>query len=215
MNITALSVQQKDTSRINVFVDGKYRFSLDIAQIGDLGVKVGREYTEAEMAHLEKEGQFGKLYSRALEYCFIRPRSAREVRDYLYRKTRATRTKTGDIKEGYTVELTARVFARLAERGYIDDEKFTRYWVENRHVTKGVSRRKLEAELLAKGVDRPIIERCLGESPRNENEELKKIIHKKRHRYADEQKLIMYLARQGFSYDTIKGALAEIDSEAE
>ena len=214
MKITNLSTQQRDPNRINVFVDDKYRFSLDVSQVVSLGVKIGREYDEQELAELEQESQFGKLYGRALEYCLMRPHSAREVRDYLWRKTRATRhrsKKTGELKErpGVSQVLVDRVYERLVEKAYIDDEKFTRYWVENRNQTKGMSRRKLEAELRAKGVANDIIERNLRDSLRNDTDELQKIIAKKRRRYPDEQKFMQYLARQGFSFDDIKTALRE------
>ena len=214
MKITNLSTQQRDPSRVNVFVDDKYRFSLDVSQVVSLGVKIGREYDEQELAELEQESQFGKLYGRALEYCLMRPHSAREVRDYLWRKTRATRyrsKKTGELKErpGVSQALVDRVYERLVEKAYIDDEKFTRYWVENRNQTKGMSRRKLEAELRAKGVANDIIERNLRDSSRNDTDELQKIIAKKRRRYPDEQKFMQYLARQGFSFDDIKAALRE------
>ena len=214
MKITNLSTQQRDPNRINVFVDDKYRFSLDVSQVVSLGVKIGREYDEQELAELEQESQFGKLYGRALEYCLMRPHSAREVRDYLWRKTRATRyrsKKTGELKErpGVSQALVDRVYERLVEKAYIDDEKFTRYWVENRNQTKGMSQRKLEAELRAKGVANDIIERNLRDSLRNDTDELQKIIAKKRRRYPDEQKFMQYLARQGFSFDDIKTALRE------
>lgn len=215
MKITNLTAQQHDPNhRVNVFVDGTYTFSLDVSQVVSLGVKVGREYSEQELAELEQESQFGKLYGRALEYCLMRPHSAREVRDYLWRKTRTTRyrsKKTGEMKErpGVSQDLTDRVFARLVERSYVDDEAFTRYWVENRNQAKGMSRRKLEAELRAKGVTSEIIERNLQESTRNDADELQKIIAKKRRKYPDEQKLIQYLARQGFSYDDIASALSD------
>lgn len=137
MKITALTAQQRDPNRINVMVDGKYRFSLDISQVVSLGVKVGREYTDAELSEIEGESQFGKLYARALEYCLMRPHSKREVRDYLWRKTRETRyksRKTGEIKlrDGVSPELTDRVYEKLIEKGYLDDEKFARYWVDRR-----------------------------------------------------------------------------------
>lgn len=219
MRITALSAQQKDQNRVNVMVDGKYRLSLDVYQVADLGIRVGKEYTEQGLLELETESQFGKLYARALEYCLMRPHSSREVRDYLYRKTRTSKVKnrrTGELKErpGVSQELTERVFARLVEKGYIDDEKFTRYWVENRNLTKGASRRKLQAELRAKGVEGTTIEKYLSESDRSDETELQKIIAKKRARYPDQQKFMQYLARQGFSYDDIKSALnADISDE--
>jgi regulatory protein len=211
MKITGISAQQKDKNRINIMVDGKYRFSLDIFQYADLGIKVGQEYTDEELTVLETESQFGKAYTRALEYCLMRPHSSKEMRDYLYRKTRDTRTKTGGVKKGLPVEITHRVFDRLVEKNYINDEKFASYWIENRNMQKGVSRRKLQAELRSKGVDSSIIDRLLSESLRTDEDELQKIIAKKRARYPDDQKLMQYLARQGFSYDDIKQALSVED----
>jgi regulatory protein len=211
MKITGLSSQQKDKNRINVMVDGKYRFSLDIFQVADLGIRVGKDYSDEELTELETESLFGKAYTRALEYALMRPHSSKEMRDYLYRKTRDTRTKTGEMKKGLPVSITTRVFDRLTEKGYIDDEKFTRYWVENRNLTKGASQRKLTAELRAKGVSSSIIEAQLSKSSRSDEDELKKVIAKKQSRYADEQKFMQYLVRQGFSYDEVKRALSGDD----
>jgi regulatory protein len=89
----------------------------------------------------------------------------------------------------------------------VNDEKFAAFWIENRNVGKGISKRKLQAELQLKGVDRQIVDRLLEESARNDESELEKIIAKKRSRYDDDQKFMAYLARQGFSYDDIKSAL--------
>jgi len=211
MKITSITVQVRDKDRVNVSVDGKYRLSLDFTQLLDLGIKLGNEYTEEEMLKLEEESQYGKLYGRALEYSLMRPHSQREVRDYLYRKTRDSRTKEGLVRKGVAPQLTDRVFERLVTKGYVDDEKFARFWIENRNLRKGSSMRKLSAELGAKGVERTIIEKLLGETERDDATELEKIIEKKRSRYPDEQKFMMYLARQGFSYDDIKSALNKED----
>lgn len=224
MKITSISVQAKNKDRVNVSVDGKYRFSLDIFQVGELGIKIGKEYTDEDLVMLETESQFGKLYIRTLEYTMLRPHSAKEIRDYLWRKTRtikklqkpSERAKAKGNYESKVVEIagipkeiTDRVFDRLSEKGYVDDEKFTRWWVENRNQTKGTSLRKLIAELRAKGIESLTIEMVLEESERNDDDELQKMITKKRNKYPDEQKLMAYLARQGFRYDDIKSALTE------
>lgn len=211
MKITGISQAVKNPNRVNISVDGKFRFSLDIFQLGELGVKLGKEYTEEELLELETESQFGKLYARTLEYTMLRPHSAREIRDYLWKKTRSTKYKSrsGELRErqGVSQEVADRVFGRLELKGYIDDSKFSRWWVENRNQTKGASRRKLQAELRAKGVETGIISQTLEATERNDGDELAKIIAKKRKKYPDEQKLMQYLARQGFSYDDIKTAL--------
>jgi SOS response regulatory protein OraA/RecX len=90
------------------------------------------------------------------------------------------------------------ILERLVERGYVDDAKFARYYVENRFVKKGVSRKRLKMELMKKGISQEIINEVLSE--RNDEEEILKIIAKKRAKYTDE-KLVAYLCRQGFSYD--------------
>ena len=215
MKVTNIGAQVRNPDRINVSIDGSYKFSLTLSQVVDLGVKVGLELDEETLAQLEAESMFGKLYQRALEYCLVRPRSEREMKDYLYKKTLTKpvkNKKTGEtyLREGVNSSVTNRVLAQLIEKGYVQDRDFAEYWVRNRFMKKGVSRRKLQAELMAKGVDRSIVDDVLQESDRTDNNEIIKIIEKKRNRY-DDRKLMQYLARQGFSYDDIKSALASSD----
>jgi hypothetical protein len=214
--VTALSPQVRDSDRVNVYIDGKYDFSLDISQVVDLGIKAGQVLSKEELANLKQESEFGKVYARALEYVLMRPRSSSEVRDYLYRKTLARKyknRKTGKLAEkpGVAKTVAERVFTKLQARGYIDDQKFANWWVENRHQIKGVSMRKLRSELAAKGITQTIIDSVIADSSRNDIDELAKVIAKKRRRYSDEQKFMQYLARQGFSFDDIKAALRRED----
>lgn len=211
MKITAINLQVRDDNRVNISIDGRYQFSLDVLQLTELGLKVGHECDDDELAFLKQESDFGKVYGRALEYCLMRPHSQKEVRDYLFRKTRPSRTKTGDIKQGISSSISSRVFDRLMDRGYLDDVKFATYWVENRSMAKGISRRKLISELSSKGVNSAIIEQVICDNDRNDNDEIKKIIIKKRSRYPDDQKLMAYLARQGFNFDDIKNAISDFD----
>lgn len=212
MKITSISVQQNNNNRVSISVDGKYRFSLDVFQLADLGVRIGNSYTEEELAQLEEEGRFGKLYGRALEYSLVRPRSIKELRDYLWRKTLATKRqskKTGEIFElpGVSQRVADRVLERLIEKGYLDDEKFARFWMEYRFQQKGISQRRLKMELQNKGVDQQTIASVGQEGIRSDREELAKVIAKKRSRYPDEVKFKQYLMRQGFQYDDIRDLL--------
>lgn len=220
MKITDISLQAKNKDRVNISVDGKYRFSLDIAQVTELGIKIGKEYTDEELAEFEAESQFGKLYARTLEYTIMRPHSAKEVRDYLWRKTRDTKVRVRDTNEyrykpGVSQVIADRVYDRLLARGHVNDENFARYWVQNRQQRKGISSRKLVAELRAKGVDQTTIDAAMQNSPREEKGEIWKVLEKRRHRYDDEQKLIAYLVRQGFSYQTIRDTLGEFDDQSD
>lgn len=196
--ITELKQGAKNPNRVNVFVDSRFAFSLDIAQVVDLGVKVGLELSEERLEELRKASEFGKLYQRALEWSLVRPRSRREVYDYLYKKV---------YEKKLDKKYIDSVMERLEERGYIDDRKFAEFWVENRFVKKGVSRKRLEMELTKKGVARELIGEVL--EGRDDEEEVRKMIAKKRGKYEDDEKLIAYLCRQGFAYDLVQRLVEE------
>ena len=223
LKITDIKQAVRNENRVNVYVNGKYSFSLDISQVVELKVKVGRELSE-----LKQASEFGKMYQRALEWVLVRPRSKRELRDYLLRrlKKRATmadnpykKTHDSDLSDGrvskkheisaeMSLKLSEMVTKRLVERGYVDDTKFARYYVENRFAKKGASERRLRQELMQKGVTREIIDEVLEGSERNERDEIRKMILRKRARY-DDEKLIAYLCRQGFSYELVKEMVEE------
>lgn len=144
----------------------------------------------------------------------MRPRSKKEISDYLWKKTlnrKLKNRKTGEFyeKKGVSKISVEQVLNRLIEKKYIDDEKFAKFWVENRNQRKGSSIKKLKSELFSKGVSSDIIEQVLSESNRNDEDEIQKIIAKKAKKYTDEQKLIAYLARQGFSFDEIKKVISK------
>lgn len=218
--ITQITAGVRNPNRVNIFINGRYTFSLDINQVIDLQVKVGRVLSEAELQELRAASEFGKLYQRALEWVLMRPRSIRETRDYLknrqLKRIQTNRKRANEelkpLPEIQTTTLEL-VLQRLVERGYVDDEKFAEFYVENRFTKKGVSTKRLRSELSKKGISQSIIERVLNESVRTDQDELMKMLRKKRKRY-DDQKLIAYLVRQGFNYaDAIEAVENYNDNE--
>ena len=201
LKITDIRQGVKNPERVNVFINGKFGFSLDIAQAVDLKIKVGREITAEELGEYKKQSDFGKLYQRTLEWVLMRPRSEKEVRDYLCKKIYEKK-----IEEEY-INL---IVEKLCSKGYLDDTKFAEYYVENRFVKKGISRKRLRMELVKRGVDTEIIEQVL--DGRNDEEEILKIIAKKRAKY-DDEKLIAYLCRQGFPYQLAQSLVANHEKD--
>lgn len=236
LRISDLRQGIKDPNRVNVFIDGKYSFSLDVAQVVDFGIKIGRVLSETELEEMKRASEFGKAYQRALEWVLVRPRSVGELRDYLKRREmrdEAEERKREWQKEREIADLIAKgedanarrvskresrcgasqkcdftdlIVERLCERGYVDDRKFATWYVENRFVKKGVSQKRLRMELVKKGIGQDIIEEVL--DGRVDEEEIKKIIARKRAKYTQE-KLIAYLCRQGFSYDLVRQIVFE------
>lgn len=84
--ITDLRPATRDNNRVNVFLDGKFTFSLTIAQVADFKLKRGASLSEDEVAKIQSASDFGKLFQRSLEYALSHPHSEKEIRDYLKRK---------------------------------------------------------------------------------------------------------------------------------
>ena len=199
--ITKIAPAVKTAGRYNVFVDEKYAFSLDEAQLVKIGLRKGEEISKERLAELKIESDFGKNYIRAIDLISRRLRSEKEIRDWAFSKN-------------WTRENIEKVIERLYERGFLNDEKFAESFVRSRAILNNYSTRKMKLELRKKGIESDIIEKVLENSGDfDENAVLVKLVAKKRSHYDDERKLIAYLARQGFSYDKIKTAIVNFSQE--
>jgi len=274
--VTSLRGAVRDPHRINVFLDGKFSFSLTLTELADSKLHQGQVLTDPEVERLRNLSGLGKLYQQTLEYCFSRPHSKKEIIDYLERKrlrrdiswkrfeehqlkmqndpeyaarVKEIRQNTKDqnqkIREidftenntyeyrgtkktnlptkpadRITSEMIQEVVSRLESQNYINDQDFARYFIENRHQNKGISTKRLIQELKIKGIDSDIIEQAIfdqgtGNFLRDEEVEIEKMIKKQLRKTSDHQKIIAYLARQGFSYDLIKSKLDQFLSAEE
>lgn len=197
MKITKIDAQVKLKGRYSVFVDEVFAFGISELGLIEGGYKVGQEVTKAELADFKAAAQTDKIYNMTLGLLARRPRSRWEIQDYLRRK---------EVEP----QAAEDIIARLGSKHFIDDRDFARRWVENRRLLKSISRRKLEVELRTKRVHDTIIKEILSEDETDEFDVLVTEVEKKRRqtRYQDDQKLMQYLARQGYGYEDIKRALA-------
>ena len=126
-------------------------------------------------------------------------------------------TKPGAMISATDIEA---VINKLTDLKIIDDERFARFYVENRNRAKGISEKKLRLELRNKGVLDATIQEVLGENEfgekaRDDKTEIQKIIQKKRRRGYTDDKLKQYLLRQGFSYDLIIDELNQVTDSSD
>jgi regulatory protein len=204
--ITALKFQKKNKERANVYLDGRYAFSLAVTLAARL--KKGQVLSEEEIEGLLAEDGFHKAYERALRFLSYRPRSQMEVRRYLQGK-----------KVPPTIE--DKVVERLTGIGLLDDLAFARYWVENRERFKPRSLSMLRYELRNTGLSAEIIALVLGDL--NEEESAYAVAVKQARRLshldypAFRSKVTPYLRRRGFPYEvintTVKRAWQEVHGE--
>jgi regulatory protein len=196
MKITSIKQQVKRRERYSIFVDDKYAFSLSENALLDQKITIGLEITKSELDSFKEASKLDKAYNLVLAYVARRARSEWELRDYFRRK---------EIDE----EAGELILARLRDFGYVNDLNFARSWVDNRRLLKPVSRRRLMLELRQKHVADDIARQVLEEDETTDRDTLKQLVERKRKqtRYQDDQKLMQYLIRQGYSYTDVKAVL--------
>jgi regulatory protein len=196
VRITDIKQQVKRKDRYSIFIDGKFSFALSESELLAKGLRAGQELDDHELSSLKDDAQIDKAVYSCLNLIARRPRSRWEIENYLKTKK-------------YSTDQIATLSQILEKKRYINDLNFALAWIANRRLLKSTSKRKLSLELKQKRISEEIIQQALEADETNEQDVLKELIAKKRtqSRYADEQKLIAYLARQGFRYDDIKTAL--------
>ncbi len=192
MKITKLTAQVKNKDRVNVFIDGVYEFSLTLNELLEYKLKVGKELDNSEISLLKKVSANGKLKTQTIDWLLRRPHSEKELTSYLKKKNIDSH-EISDI-----VEL-------MQLRKYQNNQTFTYWWIEQR-LASNKSKKYITQELLGKGIKRQDIEDVFSQFNFTEEDQIKKLVNKKNllKKYPDHQKLIGYLLRQGFGYDSIK-----------
>lgn len=200
MKITSIKQQVKRADRYSVFVDERYSFSLSEAALLRSGLASGQELTRQQIDEYKQLSADDKTYNRALRYVAMRSRSTWELTTYLQRK---------DAPDA----LIASIVQKLTDLNLLNDASFAASFVRDRQLLRPTSRRKLVLELKKKRIAEEYIQAALQQDEVDETDSLKQVIAKKRRqtKYQDDEKLMQYLARQGFGYGDIKAALAKDD----
>jgi len=201
--ITALETQKWRKDRVNVFLDDRYAFSLQ--DILAVSLRRGQILTDQEIANLCQQDAIESTYEKTLHYLSFRPRSEQEIRRYLHEK-------------GLTEETSEQVVARLKRAHLVDDRDFAQFWVESRQAHRPRGRRALRAELLRKGVPTDVIESSIRDV--DEQAQALEAARRVAHRLSMlEQRvffhrLLGYLQRRGFSYETAMHVAKELWQES-
>jgi len=208
-HISGLRFQKRTAERVNVYLDDQYAFAVPAVTAARL--HIGRFLTDAEIAELRGEDAISKAYERAIRLLSFRPRSTTEVRRYL-------------IEAEVDEEAVEATLTRLTEQGYLNDDEFARFWVENRQRFRPKGEQALRQELRRAGVDKETIDESLAGldssaaayaagKPRAERLSLLAASDQTAFR----RKLSDFLLRRGFGYDvvqeTVRRLLQEISEQ--
>lgn len=202
--VTSIKTQKKKEARFNIFLDGKFAFSLPAEALAKAGLHTGQELSPEQVASLIKESDFTFTFEKVLKFLSFRPRSEFEIDEYMLRQ---------NIGE----ETRKMVMQKLEQLKLIDDEAFAKWWLDQRSVFRPEGRRLVGFELKRKGIAKEIIEELMTEGrPRTADVFLAEKLAEKRltrlkklPEIEAEKKIWAYLARKGFSFEVIKEAVAK------
>lgn len=202
MKVTALKLQTRNKTRVNVFLDGEFAFGL--AKILALPLRIGQALSEAEIEQLQTRDAEEQAHERAVRLIARRPRSETEVRQRLQ-------------KAGVAAPVITVVLNRLRNSKLLDDEAFAKFWVENRTTFRPRSKRALQMELKRKGVSTTALADALQDT--HDTEAAYALALKRAKRLAAlpapdfRRKLSEYLARRGFDYETVEPIVRQVMAE--
>jgi len=195
---------QKNKKRINIYLDGKFGFGIDLETFVKYNLKEGQELSEEAVTKIVKEAEFQKIYDKILRFASLRPRSEKEFHDWL-------------VKHKIHKSIHNDIFNRLKRLDFLNDRKFAVWWIEQRQVFRPKSSRVLRQELIQKGVKKDLIEEVLSEAKIDEVTQAKRILEKRKYfwekfdGFTARKKMSEYLLRKGFDWDVIEKVIKGVD----
>lgn len=198
MIITGITLQTKNTERVNLFVDGEFYAGVSALSAYKFRLEVGMEIDKPQLDKVLLDSDKDKAFDYALTYISKYTPTEKILKNKLYEK-------------GYGKVVVEYVADKCKGYGYINDEEYARSYVALNSNIKGKNRLKME--LRAKGVDEKYIQSALDKMPdSNACEELAKK-HSKNQDLHDPKyraKLIRFLQYRGYEWEDISQALATL-----
>lgn len=202
--VTALRAGRGQGKRVNVFLDGRFAFSLEAELAVKEGLGVGQELSEGDIETLTGADLFQRCLNAALHYLGYRPRSEAELRQRLGRR-------------GFDGDNIEAALVKLKEQGLVDDLAFAEFWKENRQSFSPRSQWLTRVELRQKGVAEDIIGQVVAEVDDEDSAYRAAIARARNLPMTDYQsfrhRLGEYLKRRGFGYRVINHTAQKVWQE--
>ncbi len=188
-----------------MYIDNQFALSVSIDTISKNNLYEGRAITKTALEKIYKTEIYNKLLQKVLKYLDIRPRSEKEIRNYLKKKIDVI--KNHNLDPVLLQDILDQIITRLSDLNFIDDKKFCRELVLAKIKRNKYSYREIELRLIQSGLDKNIYLDILNNLYTKKTEKiiLKNLIKKRK--YKSKDKLINYLLTKGFNYKTVKELL--------
>jgi regulatory protein len=210
--VLAVAPVGRDEAEYTVTFDAAAPLTITATVAAEFALRPGKRLTPGDLVTLRGADVRQRATEAAMRYLGVRPRSTREIHDYLRGKQ-------------YEAETIDAAIARLIERGYLDDAAFARWWAENRAQFRPRGPHLLRQELRHKGVANTTVDDALAEQAETVDIDAQALAlarNKLRalHRNALEPEVIYrrlsgLLSRRGYGYDTVRTVLRTLKETGE
>lgn len=195
--ITAITAQERNKDRVNLFVDGEFFAGVSLEIVLKLRLKIGDAVEEDRLKEILAEAERTDAIQKAADYVLKTFKTKRQVKDYL-------------IKKGYSEDVAWAAVDKLKEYGYIDDKEYSKRFIESTSKTQG--RRLIEYKLMMKGVKKEDIALAYEDAETDDKVNARALAEKYlRNKDKTKENVIKaykYLIGKGFSYEQADYAVA-------
>jgi regulatory protein len=206
-DMTVTRIEDTDKSKVRIYIDGEYAFTLYQKDIGRYRLEEGKELPDDVYHTILEETLLHRAKEKAMALLKLSDRTESELHSRL-------------ITAGFPEQIIDLAVSYVCSYGYINDERYAASYVNLK--MGGKSKALIRMELLRKGIKKEIIDKVLFEEYENKEEEdpeikaIRKLIAKKCNdpdmlSWEDKQNLIASLYRKGFTVDKITDALKPED----
>ena len=200
--ITKISAQVRRKDLVNIFLDGKYSFSVSLEDVFVKNLKVGQTLEESDIQKLKKAKKDKNIFDLVIRYTSLRPHSEKEIKNYLKTKDQTDAQITNILK-------------RLKKLSLINDLDFAKWFTTSRQNSNKGSQ-LIKYQLLQKGVGKDIITKALLSAQLSDKKLAANALDKKLNTsnlstkdidFKAKQKLLRYLITKGFDYETSRSTI--------
>lgn len=208
--VTQLSPQKK-AKRFNLYLDGKYAFSVGEFTILENDLKVGKKLGKEQIELIISKEKSSGYLDMVLRYLSVRPRSQKEIQDYLQKKVA---NKEGiKFNEAKNNPIMENIIDKLKKYNYVNDKDFAQWFLKSRLKSKHHSIRLIKYQLQSKGIAKTTLDKL--QLPKiSEKQNAIVAVEKRVKRWQNlpaiefKKKFFQFLAYRGFDFETISEVFA-------
>lgn len=202
MKITDIKPQKRN-ERLNIYIDGKFAFGLSEELKFKYDLHIDKEISQDYIDQVLKAEEQNKVLNNAFSILSYGQNSEKEIYTKLMRK-------------GYEEEDVQKAIEFCVEKDFLNDRLYAENFIRDRVNLKKHGSKRIQYDLISKGISKDIIDEVLDLSYEEEYERALDLATKRIKTYKNDDRNAIYrklggfLQRRGYSYDIVSKILGQV-----